>query len=187
MEQSWLDVLLERLSATIPAIVSFFFALLMHVIIVIGVFVLLYLIIRLILNVQSDSEKFVRVLAFACGLLVVIATKVLGVSISDLLLQSITLSDPISLALLGVMVPSGSGFLSAWYFTRSLKRSTNIATRVMIFVGTLLALQFVDVYAKAVGTSGFGLNSAFMPNVVFVIAMGIYIFLRYDPEERNGG
>ena len=106
----------------------------------------------------------------------------MGISIADLLIQSITLYSPVSFGILAVVLPGGLGVALAWYFTRSMQRSTNIATRIMIFIGMLSITQFADVYVKALGTSGLDVSKAFVPNLVFVISMSVYILLRYDPS-----
>jgi len=83
------------------------------------------------------------------------------------------------------LFPSIAGVFVAWYFVNSIKRSTNVAIRIMIMTGALSIVQFADIYAKAIGAVGFSVDRALLPNLVFAIAIIIYIVLKYDPSSEE--
>ena len=125
---------------------------------------------------EDRHERLYRIMALACGALVAFGSKATGVSIPDLLNQAVPLPLAIRLGLVDTIIPATLGLGFGWYVTKAMRRDTQSATRVIIFFGSMIVSAFTDVYATAVGTSGFGLTSSLVPNVAFLAALGIYTF-----------
>ncbi|MDH6499514.1 hypothetical protein [Streptomyces sp. SAI-149] len=162
---------------------SIFFSLLLNALVVIAIIAQFFFMGILAVEAKSRTERYIRVLAYTSGILVVLGAKALGTSISTILVRALSNSRPITIGLLGVAIPAAAGAIMAWYFVRTMRtRGANIATRVLIFIGVLAVTQFADVYAAAVRTHGLRLDPALAPNIAFVVGMSIYVMLTWDPE-----
>jgi hypothetical protein len=136
---------------------------------------------------NQDLERILRATALAMGVLVVLGARAAGVSIPSVLGESVSLVSPVRFAVASVAVPAAVGVVTAWFFTRVLKKDARLALRIMIFVGALMFTLFVDVYAAAVGENGLGVGAAFVPNIAFVAALGIYAITRVEVPTDPAG
>lgn len=162
-------------------LIEAFFAVLLHAVIVLGLGVYFLVIFKAILVTGGEVERLIRGTAFASGLLVFFASKIMGISIADFLVDAVRYYNPFFFVPIAGLLPAGLGTLLAWYCIRSLNRSTNVAIRLMIVIGALSLIQFGDVYVKATRAEGLALDRAFVPNLAFTLAISLYVILRYDP------
>lgn len=145
----------------------------------------LFIMLSIIRSAPSDAEKILRASSFTTGLLIFFGAEALGVPISLIIINSLTISHPFTFGLINVILPSSLGILVSWYFIRTLKRSSNIATRIMILVGTFTIFLFGNVYFQALRLEGFSFQKSLLPNLSFTIAIPLYAITKYDPEERD--
>jgi len=164
-------------------ITEIFFGLLSHAMIILGVIAQFYVIWHVICTANNQIEKIVRTTAFTTGLLIFFGAKALEISLSDLILLGITNYSPFRFGFCGIIIPSFLGYILAWYFVKQIKRSTEQAIRIMILIGVFTVLQFSDIYLKATGISGLPLTKSLIPNLVFTIAIGLYVTLKYEIKE----
>ena len=165
-------------------VMEIFFAVLTHGLIICGLLLQLYFMIQMVLIARVHIERILRASAFGTGLLILFGAKSLGLSISELTMSGAALSHPITFGIFGVITPSAIGVMLAWYFVNSIKKSSNIAIRVMILVGTFSLMIFADAYLGAVSTSGdFKPDKSLAPNLAFIISVMLYTILRYDPDD----
>jgi len=109
----------------------------------------------------------------------------LGISISELIIKAIIPFKPFTFGLVAIIFPSALGILLAWYCIHSLRRSTNITFRLIVLMGAFTIFQFGDVYIKAIDATGFIIDKAFVPNLVFTISVSLYIIFRYDTKQLH--
>jgi hypothetical protein len=168
---------------------SVFFGLLLNIAIVVAAAYQYYLMALLVAQANSLTEKYLRVLAYIAGIITVLGAKALGDSISSVLIRALLSGRPTSIGLLGVAVPAAAGAAMAWYFVRTVrKKGSNIATRVLIFIGVLAVTQFADVYIAAFRAHGVVLGATLAPNIAFVVGLSLYLILTWNPDgtEESG-
>lgn len=159
---------------------DYFFGLLSHLMIILGVVAQFYSIFYVIKHTEDSTEKIVRITAFTTGLLIFFGSKALNFSLSDLILLGIKEYNPMRFGFFGVFIPSSLGYILAWYFIRQMKNSASQALRIMILIGVFTILQFSDIYLKVININGIPLNRTMIPNLTFTIAIGLYVTLKYE-------
>ena len=133
-----------------------------------------------------SSERVIRVLSVVVGLFIYIGSKALGISLPEVILESIR-SVSVGMTILTWGLPSFFvGWFIAWYVTRTLRRrDDDINIRVLLMVTTILVLIFTDTYAQAFGFGQLS-GTAFVPNMLFVVGLGLHFIFNYrDNETRN--
>lgn len=143
----------------------------------------------LIVTFQTSSlvERLIRLGAWFSGAMVVIGAQAGGLSFADFTVNALSGTRPAAevATLFGALVPGALGVALASYLTNSVRRSSNVAIRVMAFVGMLAATQFAQIYAVALNARGMNIGAAAIPNLSFVVGIVMYIVLTWDPESRN--
>lgn len=130
-------------------------------------------------------EWLYRTAALGTGALLALGSQATGVSLPDLINQSLSSpSKPLAIGVVGIATPAAVGLAFAYYLRR--QRGRQQAVRVMIFAGTLVTVVFADVYAAAVGAAGFGLSVNLLPNVSFLLAFGMHLWMGGDLGQRVG-
>lgn len=154
-----------------------------HVLIVVSLFGFLILIIKTIFSPQDVTEKTVRMSAFTSGFLIYYGSKVLGISIPVMMIKSLVITNPFSIGLFGILIPSLTGYFVAWFCMRNIRKSDNVAARLIILVVTFIIVLFSDVYATAFDANPVketGLEITLLPNLTFTIALSLYLIVRYN-------
>lgn len=131
-------------------------------------------------DVKGDIEEgFLLVGTIILAAFIYIASKMIGLSIPNLLFDGLQQADALSFKiLLGSIVSSSIGFLLSWYITNKLSDDKDIAIRILLFIITLTILLFGDVYVGSWGTGNQdGFNKALLPNILFVVGvLGYAVF-----------
>lgn len=164
------------------------FTVLTHVTLLLAALGQLTLIIVIILKFSAFiQEQIMRSLAAACGLLIYVGAKAVGVSIPDLIIQSLSTTLPLSIGLLGIALPALSGFILAWYVVRFLN-STNalrnvVGMRVLTLIMTFVFFLYCDAYIAAYGETRGILY--LLPNLSFVLSILLYAIFKYHPARPS--
>ena len=158
------------------------FSLLTNAIIIAGFVTKAALMFKLAWEADRDFERIIRISSVTTGVMLVVASDRLGLSISDLMLRAIADFGPIMFGVVAVVVPSLSGMLATWYRVRCVKRSENVAVRLAILIGVFATFQFAELYVKAVSSTGFPVSKALIPNLMFTLSVSLYLILRYDAD-----
>jgi glucan phosphoethanolaminetransferase (alkaline phosphatase superfamily) len=161
------------------------FLVLTHLFVIVGMLAIAAFITRLVGSEERTVEKIILIAAAMTGFLSYFGAKALGISIPSLMLASAATTNPFTYGLMSVVLPSAAGVFVAWFFVRSLKRSENIARRLVILLSTLILVMFVDVYAATYQINSGASNSlkSLVPNLTFVVAISLYVIFRWEPEE----
>jgi hypothetical protein len=158
---------------------------LLHTLLIGSMIGFLFAIATVTFSTGNGIERLIRCSALFSGAMVVLGAQAAGVSFADFAVESLSGSKLFSGAgLTATVVPGGAGVAMGWYLTRSLRRSENIAIRVLAFVGMLAITQFAQIYVVATSTKGVELGSTAVPNIAFVVGISIYVMLKYDPDSK---
>lgn len=154
-----------------------------HVLIVASLLGILILVAKMIFSPQDTAEKTVRMSAFTSGFLIYYGSKSLGISIPVMMIKSLVITNPFSIGLFGILIPSLTGYFVAWYCIRNMRKSDNIAARLIVLIVTFIIVLFSDVYVTAFDVNpmnGVGLEITLLPNLTFTIALSLYLIVRYN-------
>src|ERR1041384_4932249 len=128
---------------------------------------------------RSNEESLMRLLAAACGFLLYIGSKAVGLSIPELAFKALYTSLPLQIALAGVLFPSLIGFFVSWYVVNMLEGADaqknavaiRILTMIVVFVFFLYSDSYVASFDSKLGTSFIHL----LPNLSFVLSVLFYM------------
>ena len=133
-------------------------------------------------------ERLARSFAFLVGPLAILGGRAFDVALPELLLRALSLTNPFLTATVGVALPGGVGALVAWFFIRVLKRGDDdVATRIMILIGTFIMFEFGDVYVAALKIAGAEVGKYLAPNLAFTLALFLFIALNYRGQAASFG
>jgi len=162
---------------------AMFYGVVSHGAIIVGILLQFFVTIRVALAAPNEIQRILRVTAFTTGLLVFFGARSLGLSLGNMMLLGITQYSPLMFGFFCLIMPSALGCLLAWYFIRCLKRSSEMAIKIMIMIGVFMVLQFGDIYLQAANIGGVSLNKDLVPNLAFTIAIGLYVTLKHEHKE----
>jgi hypothetical protein len=134
---------------------------------------------------KDPVERAIRAGALFSGAMVVLGAQGAGVSYAQFIVKSLSGIKPVTAGLVGATLPGLAGVGMGWYLVRAIRRSQNVAVRILAFVGMLATTQFAEIYAVALHARGFALGAAATPNIAFVVGLSLYIMLRYDPTSET--
>ena len=166
------------------------FTILVHAALLFAAFGQFYLLLSVILRFSSyEHEKLMRGLSAACGLLIYVGSKALGLSIPTFIYESLSTTVPISIGLLGVIAPSVMGFVIAWYVVRYLNSKDAVRNvvgmRVLTMIMTYVFFLYCDAYVATYGTGQSKDFVYLLPNLTFVLSILLYAIFQYHPEGRD--
>jgi hypothetical protein len=135
------------------------------------------------LSITADNiqERYIRLGVLFSGGLVVLGAQAGGLDFPEFIAKA--LSDTGATATGASVVVSGAAGAGTGLFLIKWAHNGGVfAIRIMIFVGTLAATQFAEIYVSALHSHGFGLGPAVVPNIAFVVGILLCIALTYDPK-----
>ena len=169
-------------------IFNMFFHILTHILIVTSIMAIIYLVAHMILSPDDGIENTIRSSAFATGFLIYYGSKAIGLSVPSLIIKSLILTNPFTIGLFGILMPSLTGYFVAWYCIRNINKNDNIAARLIILIITFIIVLFSDVYITTYGIAKNGptmLDITLLPNLTFTISLSLYVILRYKRQEQQ--
>jgi hypothetical protein len=167
--------------------VAIFFSILTHLLIIISVFALSGAVVFLISSPDHGTKIVIRIISAVVGVFIYIGAKGIGLSLTELIMLGVQLTSPLGFGLSAVLLPSATGVIVAWYFINQLRKSEDIAARIMILIMSFIVIMFGDVYVATYSVSDNfdGYNRALLPNLSFIIGLAIYIILNYEVVENK--
>jgi energy-converting hydrogenase Eha subunit C len=133
------------------------------------------------LKTEDPLERAIRFAALFCGAMVVLGAQAAGANYADFILRAVSNVRPVSFGVFGAVLPASAGIAVGWYFTSSIKKSSNLGIRILGFIGMLASTQFLQVYAVAVSNKGVELKSSAVPNISFMVGLILYIVTKWEP------
>jgi hypothetical protein len=159
---------------------ALFFNFITHGIISIGILALVYLIGYSVHKEPKIFEKVILIVSVMIGFLIYFGSKAIGISIPSMMMSAVTTTNPVSIGILAIILPSAAGVTVAWYCIHCLNKSSEIAFRIVILIGTFIVTLFGDVYFATYTVKSQGnVDITLLPNLTFTIGMGLYVILNY--------
>ena len=180
--QSHIQGILAGTEPQMTYVFGVLFHILTHILIVISIFTIIYLVAHMILSPNDGIENTVRSAAFATGFLIYYGSKAIGLSIPSMILRSLAITNPFTIGLFGILIPSLTGYFVAWYCIKNINKNENIASRLIILIITFIIVLFGDVYVTTYSIPKSETNIldiTLLPNLTFTIALSLYVILQY--------
>jgi hypothetical protein len=171
-------------SGSSPAALTFNIAL--HVLLVGTLLLFFVFLIRLVFEADDRYDRLMRGLAMLIGTMIGLGAQVSGDGFATFIVKSLTTtrSAGVGATLLGTVVPAGVGIVVGYFFTRALDRTPEIGVRFLVLISMLCIIAFAEIYVQATQTKGVFLGAAALPNVCFMVGLGLTVLGRYGREGR---
>lgn len=128
---------------------------------------------------SSGAEQYVRVMSFCSGLLLFLLSRPLGITFADLMLAARVQDNLLSLALIGGVMPFLIGVAVSEATIMAMRIGNPVWVRTMLIVAAFTASQAAYTNYVALTTQVTSLDRAFIPNLCYAIAVGIWLTFRY--------
>lgn len=138
---------------------------------------------KVILAAQGN-ERYVRSMAFATGLLLFLLCRPLGVTFADLMLKAHAQGNLFNLVLIGGVTPFLIGVLVSEGTVLALHMRKPVFVRFMLIVAAFTLSQAAYTNYTAVTTRVTTLDKAYIPNLCYAVAVGLWLTFRY--HDRRG-
>ncbi|WP_103342806.1 hypothetical protein [Amycolatopsis sp. CA-126428] len=163
-----------------------FLNILLHVMLLGSMLVFIASSVLVTFRTDNALERAIRASALFCGAMVVLGAQAAGLGFAEFTVNALSNTDLAGTLskVAGAAVPATFGVVMGRYLSYSVRRSENLAIRVMAFVGTLAATQFAAIYAIAVKAKGLELGASAIPNISFVVGILLYVVLKYEPGKQ---
>ncbi len=152
-----------------------------HIMILFGIMGLIAYIGYAVHKEEKMFEKVILIISAMTGFLIYFGARALGLSIPAMMMASVSVTNPIKMAVFSILIPWSVGIAVAWYFSWCLSKHIDIAFRVVILISAFIVTLFGDVYAASytVEAGGGSIDTSLLPNLTFTVGMGLYIILNY--------
>lgn len=149
----------------------------------------LVLLVQMVVQEPNPGERMMRALALVCGALLALGAQAAEVGIASYTVETLTGTRPGGefFKAMSAMVPGGIAVAMGWYFVRAMRRSTQMALRLVSFLGMLTVVTFIVIFAEATNTQGVFLGAAAIPNASFVIGLIGSVIIFNTPADAPKG
>jgi hypothetical protein len=155
-----------------------------HIIILFGILGMLGFIIKMIVSGENPLEKIIRIFALVVGFLLYFITRAVGISVPQVIVNSLAGITPLSFGIVGMLVPLVVGVLVAWYCLDAMGRQSNLPGRVVILISTFILTLFTDIYVAVIKVpSRNQIDTNLLPNLTFVI--GLLLFVVFNVKKKK--
>lgn len=138
----------------------------------------IYIAVRIIMQ-ANGAEQYVRLMSFCSGLLMFLLSRPLGLTFADLMLAARQQDNWLSLIVIGGLMPFLIGVAVSEATIIALRLGNPIPMRIMLIVGAFTVSQAAYTNYVALTTHVTTLDKAFIPNLCYAIAIGIWLAFRY--------
>ncbi len=130
----------------------------------------------------SSAEIVLRSVALVVGLLLVLGVQAIGLSVPSLVASALSYANPVKFFFFGLVVPGILGFALAWAGRNVFESATPVSARWLVLIAVVILVEYAEVYVQAATRSGFAIDSLMMPNVAFLVAVGLYAISTYGTK-----
>lgn len=160
------------------------FTALQQVLILLTIASQVYIAIRVITKVEG-AEMYVRIMAFCSGLLLFLLSRPLQLTFADLMLFAHAQYSVLNMVIIGGVIPFLVGIFVSEATIIALRLGNPIPVRIMLVIGAYTISQAAYTNFVALTTRVTTLDKAFIPNLCYAIAVGIWLTFRY--RDIQGG
>ena len=163
------------------------FSFIFQAFIVIGILSLGFFLFAAVASTTHSLERTIRAIAIATGVFLYGSAKAMGMSLTGWIAAAVVSGTWFSFLAIGAIIPSIAGILVARFVVRTLHSANYMAMRAMIFVGTLILLQFCDLYISTGLQAGLNITKQLAPNLLFLSFFGLYLVFQFKPKGFDSG
>lgn len=127
----------------------------------------------------TGPEQYVRIMAFCTGLLVFLLSRPFGLTFADLMLAARVQTDLLNLVLIGGVMPFLVGVAVSEATIIALRLGNPVPIRFMLMVAGFTLSNAAYTNYIALTTRVTSLDRAFIPNLCYAVAVGIWLTFRY--------
>ncbi len=156
-----------------------FFIIFSHLSVMIGFLGKIGLIAFIAWSAPTVAERALRFTALNCGLLVLLCLRIFDFSPAEFIVSAVT-SDKAWQVAVSIFGSSLFATIMAWWFVTTLRKNQNIAIRLLVLLGIITTLVYLEVYTGTIALAkGFVLDKTLLPNISFNITASLYAILNH--------
>jgi len=134
--------------------------------------------VRVILN-SEGAEQYVRVMSFVTGFLAFLICRALGTTFADLMLITHAQNSSLALVMIGAIFPFLVGILLSEGTIIALRLGMPVPIRMVLLIAAFTLSQAAYTNYVALASKVTTLDKAFIPNLSYSIAVGLWLTFRY--------
>jgi hypothetical protein len=138
----------------------------------------LYIAIRVI-ALSDGAEQYVRMMSFCTGFLMFLISRALGVSFADMMLIANTYESTVLLIVVGGVFPFVVGVFVSELTIIALYIGKPVPIRMVLMVAAFTISQAAYTNFVAWTAQVTSLDKAFIPNLCYAIAVGLWLTFRF--------
>jgi hypothetical protein len=116
----------------------------------------------------------IRATSVATGVFLYGAAKAMGMSLTALMKWSVESGNWLTFSAIAIIIPSVLGVLLAKCALHVLKSGNYLAMRFLLIVGSVILMQFCDLYIEIGLTAGLRISKHLLPNLLFLSSFGLF-------------
>jgi hypothetical protein len=138
----------------------------------------IWIAIRVVLAAHG-AEQYVRLMSFCSGLLLFLLSRPFGLTFADLMLAARVQQELLPLLLIGGLMPFLVGIAVSEATIIALRLGNPVPIRLMLMIGAFTLSQAAYTNYVALTSRVTTLDRAFIPNLCYAVAVGIWLTFRY--------
>jgi hypothetical protein len=138
----------------------------------------LYIAINVILK-SEGAEQYVRIMSFSTGFLAFLISRALGITFADLMLAAHAQDQPLSIVIVGALFPFVVGIFVSEVTIIALRLGAPVPIRLVLMIAAFTISQAAYTNYVALTEKVTSLDKAFIPNLSYAIAVGLWLTFRY--------
>ncbi len=128
---------------------------------------------------SQGAEQYVRIMSFSTGFLAFLITRALGVTFADLMLATHSSDSSLAILVIGAVFPFLVGVLISEGTIFALRLGMPVPIRMLLMVAAFTLSQAAYTNYIALASQVTTLDKAFIPNLSYAIAVGLWLTFRY--------
>ena len=131
---------------------------------------------------SQGAEQYVRIMSFSTGFLAFLITRALGVTFADLMLATHSSDSSFAILVIGAVFPFLVGVLISEGTIFALRLGMPVPIRMLLMVAAFTLSQAAYTNFVVLATQVTSLDRAFIPNICYAIAVGMWMTWRYRDD-----
>lgn len=128
---------------------------------------------------SEGAEQYVRIMSFSTGFLAFLITRALGVTFADMMLATHAADSSVALIVIGAVFPFLVGVLISEGTIIALRMGMPVPIRLVLMIAAFTLSQAAYTNYVALQSKVTTLDKAFVPNLSYAIAVGLWLTFRY--------
>ena len=159
--------------------IAYILWILVHLLVLTALVAMVVFMMQVIKEQNNALERLLRMAAFAAGLLAYLGGRAYGISIPEMMTAALSITKPLTLGFWGVIVPSISGTLVAWFCIHLMRDSSDVAARGLVLFSSFVFTMFTDTYGAIATQVTPSSTRLAPPNITFVLGVILYTIFKY--------